>query len=71
MAPCFRKPVSKIFVRMTSATGAVELALVDAAVSIQPWSVVGNGIPVLQRPTSTDKYLEDRQAERWTPSQAR
>jgi len=48
----FRKPVSKIFVRITSATGAVGLVLVDAAVSIQSSSVVRNEIPALQRPTS-------------------
>jgi len=34
-APYFRNPVSRIFVRMTSATGAVVLGLVEGAASIQ------------------------------------
>ena len=46
MMAYFRKPVSKIFVRMTSATGAVELVSVDVAVSIQSSSVVRDEIPV-------------------------
>lgn len=58
LGPYFRKPVSKIFVRITSATEAVELVLVDAAVSIQ--FLVDGGkqtTPVLQRPTLTAKKL--------------
>ena len=51
VASYFRNPVSRIFVRMTSATGVVELELV-AAVSIQSSSVARNELPVLQRPTS-------------------
>ena len=39
LVPYFRKPVSKIFVRITSATEAVELVLLEAAVSIQSLSV--------------------------------
>ena len=41
----FRKPVSKIFVRITSATEAVELVFVDATVSIQSLSVVRSNDP--------------------------
>jgi hypothetical protein len=44
----FRKPVSKIFVRTTSAAEAVELVLEDAAVSIQSELTVRNKILKVQ-----------------------
>ena len=59
-APYFRNPVSNIFVRMTSATGAVVLGLVEGAASIQsPFesSMAKGKILFLRRPTSTTKDL--------------
>jgi len=55
--PHFRKPVSRIFVRMTSTTGTVELEWVEAVESIQLSFLVQNEIPGLQRPTSVTKDL--------------